>query len=460
MNADSHRAHSARQRLGALLGIFAVIASASLAHADSLRFRDGERVEGRLLSIRSDRIQFRPEGEPSLTIPLEEVGAVLLSTRTTNDLVRPANRIELSGQQSISGRLVGMDRSRVTLDTGYARDINVPRSEVKTIRWTGQRSGVHYEGPYPTNEWYISSSLNTDTKQFDPSWIFRDGYFLSQGKGTLSVDCGMPIKARIEFDLYWKNAPRFRLACYARDLVSYSESEGYHFYSSGNGKVFAITRGREPGQAIQVPKGIVPQMTNTNHVHFDLRLNSQDGEGWLFANGREIKRWTDLGYSGSGMGIMFYTYRSNTRIAVGNLRVSEWDGRSTVESRQSKAATSVLFRNGDRHAADDIVVESDRLKFAFEDQSIEIPMNRVAEINQRIVKRMEKSNDADSWVQFMHGDWLRAQILDWNSKRVVWRSPLLGRQESKPHQIRGVHFTEEKPVLDLSWYLPKNPIRQ
>lgn len=453
MNADSIR-------LFLVAGMLAWQSDASAAPdaSVSLRFEDGSRSAGSLTVFMSDRVVLKPLGEPERSIPLAELQAILNTSISTNRSERPENRLELAGGQLLSGKLVAMDRERVTLATTIAGELSVPRGSVKSIRWTGKRSDVQYEGPFSTNEWFISDLPGDKDKNEErrPSWELREGIFLSQGKGTLSVDCNLPIVARVEFDLHWRKTPRIRIACYVRDVMNYVDSEGYHFYSSGKGAIYALSRGRNPGRAVTVPRGLVSEFTNANQVHLDFRLNSQKGEGWLFANGREIKRWTDLGYSGAGMGMMFYSYRSEARLGVANLRVSEWDGRTTVVEEPQVKSTAVLFRNGDRMESASLRCGGGLLSFNYEGDEIKIPLERVAEIHQAGTAESTQALGLQSWIQFASGDWLRAEVLAWTAELIEWRSPLTGRKKSPMTLVRSVHFTREKPVLDLSWYLPKS----
>jgi hypothetical protein len=458
MNADSIRTLLVAG-LFAWLPVASVVSEASAAPGTSVsvRFEDGTRSSGSLTEFLPDRVVLKPTDEPARSIPREELLAILNTSISTSRSVRPENRLELAGGQVLSGRLVAIERERVTLETGIAGELSVPRGAVKSVRWTGKRSDVQYEGPFSTNDWFISDLPRKDQAQRRPSWEFHDGIFLSQGKGTLSVECDMPTVARVEFDLYWRTPPRIRIACYVRDVMNYVDSEGYHFYSSGKGAIYALSRGGNPGRAVTVPRGMVSEFTNANQVHLDFRLNSQNGEGWLFANGREIKRWTDLGYSGVGMGVMFYSYRSEARLGVANLRVSQWDGRTTVIEEAPVKSSLVLFRNGDRMESEALLSAAGSLNFNYRGDELRVPLDRVAEIHQAGTAESTDAQALQSWIQFANGDWLRAEVLAWHADLIEWRSPLAGRQKSPLALVRGIHFTRAKPVLDLSWYLPKSP---
>ncbi len=376
----------------------------------------------------------------------------------TNQPVRPANLIHLRDGTVLSGRLLSIDSSSLSIWPDYCEPVSIRRPEVASIRWTGPASGVSYDGPYTTNQWIISpqEDLQNPSAKLGPAWKLEDGIFVSQGRGTLACEADMPTIARVEFDLYWRGDPRFRLAFFARDTEHYSYSEGYRFYSPGHGILFAMTRSNNPRQAVRLSKAPVPAFVGSNFVHLDFRLNSQVGEGWLFADGKEVRHWTDLGYSGAGTAVMFYNFKAETRLGVANLRVSRWDGRSANDPQPSHRQHTIVFKNGDTVETKKLTVSGTNLTFRFHGSELTVPAERAAQI---FMPLRSKAHAARApWIQFHHGDWIRAAIVRLSGDSIVWRHLAATADRTTPlTQIRGLHFATEKPVMDLSWYLPTMP---
>ena len=453
---------SADPKPGSLLLVAVLLATNLLDCQAAIRGRvhqkDGTVHHGRLVEINSaGKLVFT---SPAATTELNDSAkAIILQPGSnTNSPTRPEHRVELRDRSTISGRLLSLDENHLRIAPTYSDPIAIDRDAVTAIRWTDLASGVSYEGQYTTNRWTISQITDRDEpgKTLGPSWKLEDGIFVSQGKGSLACEANLPTVARVEFDLHWQQRPRFRLAFFARDTEHYSFTEGYRFYSPGHGTLYAMTRSTGPNQAVELSRVPVPAFVHSNFVHLDFRLNSQTGDGWLFADGKEIRHWTDLGYSGSGTAVMFYNFKGETRLGVSNLRVSKWDGRTANPPARSTRRHVIVFKNGDTTETEKLSVTDTHLTFRFNGGPLTIDANRVAQVF--MPSGLPVTGRDSTWIQFLHGDWIRARIIGVEADTITWQH----RQASSEHQtpitrIRGLHFSQKKPVMDLSWYLPTMP---
>jgi hypothetical protein len=359
---------------------------------------------------------------------------------STNTAPAP-NRLRLHDGSIISGTLRAMDPDRVTIAPPHSPPLTFPRSAVASLRWTDLAQGVRYEGPNGTSGWIVSALPGTNDT---PSWILRDGLYLAQGRGTLARESGMSTVARVEFDLHWNDKPRFRLNFFSRETDQLSFSEGYVFYSPGHGTIFAMTRSSDPRQKIDIRRVDIPSLVSSNYAHLDFRLNSQKGEGW-----------TDLGISGAGQAIVFQNFDQDTRLAIANLRVSDWDGRTSVDPPPTGKLTTIVFKNGDSVKAEQPIVSGTNITFQFNGAPLTLPTERIAQIHPPPAQQTE--NGPPTWIQFVRGDWIRAEILGISDSALHWRRPgTPGEILSPLLHIRGLHHGRDKPVMDLSWYFPKS----
>ncbi|MGB0580319.1 MAG: hypothetical protein ACPGVU_11505 [Limisphaerales bacterium] len=433
--------------LGALL-LTAPVFAAPTTHSGRLHLADGSVAEGTLLALKEGRPQFSDSTNRS------KPRAFIFDVQTaTNAVERPRNRAELHDGSSISGRLLSVTDEEVVVDPLYADPMTLRRGAVRSLRWTDQAAGVAYEGLYNTNRWIISPLAVQGAETKNPSWKLTDGMFVSQGRGTLACEVEMPTISRVEFDLHWRKIPRFRMAFYARDTHHYSFSEGYRFYSPGHGIIFAMTRSMDPKRSVELSKAPVPALVERNFVHLDFRLNTQSGEGWLFADGKEVRHWTDLGYSGSGTALIFYNFKKETRLGIANLRVSQWDGRTAHDPKPSTGDTSFIFKNGDSVETDQFTFRGTNLTFRYQGSWLTIPESRVTQIF--LPGAPQTAKEESVWIQFQRGDWMRAQLLALTDTTVTCRHPSgLTKHQTILTNLRGLHFSQQKPVMDLSWYLP------
>lgn len=417
-----------------------------------LHWEDGKSLDVQLESISSDRRLTTAAGE----LNVEGLSALIFRhPANTNALARPVTLVELRDGGRIGGAVRRMDREFVVFDSAAGERFELPTTAVKSIRWTDTPTGVSFEGSFNTNKWVVGRKESSPLEASEPAWSFEDGIYVSQGRGTLTCECDMPLVARVEFDLHWQDKPRFRLAFFARDSLNYVDSEGYHFFSSGSGSIYAMTRGRNPTKGIKMTRANIPSMVSSNYVRLDFRVNSQSGEGWLFANGKEIRHWTDLGYSGVGTGLMFFNYHAATRIGIANLRVSEWDGRTAHPPEPSSRLQTVVFRNGDTMETTKLSLAGTNATFRFNDSMITIATDRLAQIYLPGYLNVIPSADT-VWVHSLQGDWIRGEIEALDNGFLHWRDGLTRtRRKTSIRHIRGIHYAQQKPVMDLLWYLPK-----
>jgi hypothetical protein len=377
--------------------------------------------------------------------------ALIFSPPEAEDAAPPPARVRLSDGSRIGGRLLSLDMETVELAPRHSPPLKLPRAEITRLRWTDPAQGVRHEGPTGTNKWVIS---DLPGRSGEPSWIFRDGLFLARGVGTVALDTGMSTVARVEFDLHWTDRPRFRANFFSRETAQLSFSEGYVFYSPGHGTIFAMTRSSDPRQGIDIRRVDIPSLVSSNYAWLDFRLNSQKGEGWLFADGRLVRHWTDLGISGAGQAVVFQNFSAETRLGIANLRVSDWDGRTSLDPPPQGNLTTIVFKNGDTVQADRPTVSGTNLTFRFNNEPLTVPVGRVAQIHPP--PPPESGEGPPTWIHFVRGDWVRAELLGLEVEGLRWRrAGTSGSLVSHLDHIRGLHVGRFKPVMDLSWYFPK-----
>ena len=438
-------------KTGLLVGAWLLttpVFAATATLSGRLHHTDGTFAAAKLVALENGRPHF---DETTNQTPVRAF--IFDGASSTNTVRRPMNRALLHDGSSISGRLVSVSDDEVVIQPGYADPVAIRRVAVRSLRWIDHAASGSYEGPYQTNRWIISPLAEPGGETNRPSWKLEDGMFVSQGRGTLACEVEMPTVSRVEFDLHWRNIPRFRMAFYARDTHHYSFTEGYRFYSPGHGIIFAMTRSTNPKQSVELSKAPVPALVNSNFVHLDYRLNTQSGEGWLFADGKEVRHWTDLGYSGSGTALIFYNFKKQTRLGIANLRVSRWDGRTAHEPKPAANGNTLVFKNGDTTLTDRFTLSGTNLTFRHNDSWLTIPTSRVTQI---FLPGSAPATDAESlWIRFQRGDWIRAQLLALTDSSLTWRHPAGTTQhETALAHLRGLHLSPSKPVMDLSWYLP------
>lgn len=225
------------------------------------------------------------------------------------------------------------------------------------------------------------------------AWQFRDGAYYATGVGTLGRECHLPTKARIEFDLAWKGQPFFRFSFFTRNTDTYDYSDGWQFYTSSSGYIYSM---RRSGMGASSSSGArVPQMLAKNSVRFTFLVNTEKETVTLLADGERVHEWKNLGSPGPGTGIVFYNYNVSSRVRIGDIRISPWDGRERdaappgapgddpdklVEVPPADSAV-VEFVNNDRATGTLHGIRDGKLAFNPAGTRLDIPVARTALIS-------------------------------------------------------------------------------
>ena len=288
------------------------------------------------------------------------------------------------------------------------------------------------------------------------AWQFRDGAYYSTSVGTLGRECHLPTKARIEFDLAWKGQPYFRFSFFTRNTDTYDFNDGWQFYSSSAGYIYSM---RRSGMGATSSSGArVPQMLAKNSVRFTFLVNTETETAVLLADGERIHEWKNLGSPGNGTGITFYNYNSSSRIRLGDIRVSPWDGRERiaplgapgddpdkfVEVPPADSAV-VEFANHDRATGTLHGIRDGKLTFNPAGTKLEIPLARAALISFPAADAPALPKVEGVQVTLHRNERLTLALEKWETQEIIAVSPVFGRLKLKPEAVRMLRFNPSTP---------------
>lgn len=355
-----------------------------------LRFADDSSLRGVLRDLHPDRgvRLLRSDSPEVLPFSFDQLRQIRFLAKTNAPAAPPAScRATLANGDELAGELLELDHGRLLLQTRFLGRLEIPRGLVRQLAFPDRYRELLYGGPFGEDGWIISGDDEGGTERTTlrpetlRSWTLGDGRFATRTVGTLGRDCKLTPLCRVAFDVEWTGTPRLRLIFYARDVDKYTYSEGYHFFCSGKGSIHGMTRMTDPALPAGNLTAHVPALEKSDRVHLEFRLNSQKGTTQLFADGEFVHEWTHLGYPGAGTGIVFYNYRPQTRLSVGNIRVSEWDGRPLPRQHTETGLALVRFGNRDHVNAEVENMDTNRLNLSMSGRKMEIPVERVAEIH-------------------------------------------------------------------------------
>lgn len=283
-------------------------------------------------------------------------------------------------------------------------------------------------------------------------WTFRDGAYFTTGVGLLGRECHLPAKARIEFDLAWKGQPYFRFAFFTRSTEQFDFNDGWPFYISSSGSISSMRRSGMGAASAIIAR--VPQMLAKTTVRFTFLVNTEAETVVLLVDGERVHEWKNLGSPGNGTGIVFYNYNTSSRLRLGDIRISPWDGRERsaeplgapgtdpdklVEVPPADSAV-VEFVNHDRASGTLHGIRDGRLTFNPAGTKLEIPLARAALIAFPVNAAPALPKVEGVQVTLHRNERLTLALEKWEAEEIIAISPVFGRLKLKPESVRSLRF--------------------
>ena len=157
-----------------------------------------------------------------------------------------------------------------------------------------------------------------------------------------------------------------------------------------------------------------------------------------------MKQWVDAdAFGGEGTGIRLVN-QSQGPLRLANLRISEWDGRleENVAALVPNVKTDVArLVNRDSVAGRLVELKEGKLRFAIADNFIEIPLDRVAQLDCATERAQTAPLQAgDIRVFFAGRGSLTFALESWTEKGVKVSSANFGKAEFAPHAFSRIVF--------------------
>ncbi|HEY4262480.1 MAG TPA: hypothetical protein VGM98_20125, partial [Schlesneria sp.] len=213
-------------RISALATLLAAFWMLSLAAADSaeglvdansavIHLTNVDHVTGRLLdSVGDGRLIWQsPAFATPFEFPVPYLNAVQFPVPGKQVQAAGDYCFELAGGDIVFGSLVELQPDEAVLDITGIGPLHVDRKNLRRMyRWKGGTE-VLYFGPSGLTGWHASGGTK--------GWKEDAGQLVSSQDGAvIRRDFGIPLQARFEFELSWKNKADFELAIGVGDAKS------------------------------------------------------------------------------------------------------------------------------------------------------------------------------------------------------------------------------------------------
>jgi hypothetical protein len=315
----------------------AVGRSAATNAADqALYFRNGDSIQGRLVSI--DLTNGVVWSRAGMAKPARFVATnlteIFLTSRAAKDATNVPHRavIQFANGDELVGNLISVGNQTVRVETSYAGKLSIPRKLVAGIL------------PRPTNDRVIFGGIRTadDWTHGDMSaiqgitvgrWKYHNGSLVSGTASSVARNLDLPPTIRMDFDLYWHNMFSLAIALHTDSLEPISlnareqEPDFAPFYSLWLSPTATELRVvPKTGPIRRLGSVFLRMAAGTNHAAVSIFASDQRKSVALMINHRIVKEWVDPnGWSAGGRGTRF-VHQGYGHVRIANLRVTKWDG--------------------------------------------------------------------------------------------------------------------------------------
>ncbi len=392
-------------RTPAIFLLLPMIAASAADLPDLLRFTNDDQLRGTFRGIQEGpQVLWKNEdlAEPA-AFKTSRIRHIVLRGGRPLKMLGALSHADLINGDKVPGTIAALDEEALTLDTGYAGKLRIPRDHITLLAPNPLGGRVAYYGPYAEDDWkmihgdFPDGMPAEDAEKKDAEnpgrWAFSGSawYWNHKGGGTALIrENGMPERSVLRFNLAWKSRLNFSIALhadFARPKSEPNEERQENHRGApvmnpsslprlfGNSHVLQLysnyisllrTSVDEDGKtALDRPRinGGAARLGETGLARIELRSNRRTGEITLFVNDEFTAQWNGLdmaaegqaagkGKASGGSGFGFVAQGGDSPVRISDIIMSEWNGMpDSARSLQMDEQDVVLMTNGtDRYS--------------------------------------------------------------------------------------------------------------
>lgn len=354
----------AASHAGALACALALIPQTT--HSDVLKLNNGDTLTGTINSLDDTTVSL---ASPMVVTPLEITSASvsrITFPSQTKDTPFHTERITLTNGDTLPCEIISMDAKTLNIATWYAGNFSIPRTQLKTLQFGITKEKNLYTGNDAPSKWEKKEGL----------WsLSGTNTYRSRGIGALARKLDLAKNVRFNFDLAWKDTPKFAFRFCAENDSHNTKQNTYEFlFNSAGMQISRYPSSTEPVAPLaNIP--IKPNSISDKSVNIDIRVNRTDGMISLSVDGETIGTWPDDSPPADGSYIVLANNSSSKNYtSVKNLRVFSMSDGSMPRHREKLANTKT-----------DVLVDSEGEKISGNLASI-----TTTETNKRVITLSRK----------------------------------------------------------------------
>jgi hypothetical protein len=432
-----------------MLALVSPAADSTNTALDTLLLRNGDSLDGKLLSIDPSQVlRWKcPDVAEPIEFKLDGVSQFDLHSSPPAD--RGNNfpcKVSLTQGDVLEGGLGSCNRDTLCLQTWYAGQLKIPRKDVQSIYFLPTTPDIFtLIGAEGWTQGKVEGLPNIESGQ----WIFRDGAFYADKSASLARDIKLPDSADLQFDLAWNGSLTLSLALYTDSLqpILLADKDKAPkfggFYSLRFYSLFVdVGRIKPMEPLVYLPPVVVPALSQTNRVHVDIRARKKSNTLALAVDGQWLQVWTDTnGFAGEGTGVRFVqnvTQGGTSQVKISNLRLAPWDGVWETDPTNAPPANQDAAWLTNSTTVSGVIesIADGKLTVRGKKDAVEVPLGRVRRLVFALQGEPAVELTASVHATFAHGGPVTFKLESWAADGVTVRSPIFGEARFDPNAFR------------------------
>ncbi len=409
---------------------------------EALEFSDGSILHGKLRGMdRATGLKWEhPDALQPLQFRPDQLQQVRFHQHASSNAVPLPCRFRFRNGDDLFGELLKLDETAAQVNTRFGTNLRVDRSALAAITFLSKHFNLLYEGPTGLQGW--------STGKGGQPWKYREGAFITEHVGSIGRDVALPAASNIEFDVAWEGQLGLIVQAYTENIDRFDySSASYMLYINANS--VGIQRVSPETGISNLGNAQLPDSARKNSFHLELRASREEATLAIYIDGILLQKWKDnSGFAAKGPGVLFFSQHEGPRLKLGNIRVSEWDGKFEDSNRAEPTLTKdrLLLVNRDRVEGKIVGLKDGKLKIAAPDTSLDIPLARLTEINfANAEATREKHSPWFVRALLTGGEKLSFELDQWTAEKVSGTNGSFGRMEFSPANIRSLQFNFLQP---------------
>ena len=315
-----------------LLGL-ALCTPATAAEPHTLTLDNGDVLRGRMQSFSDGSVGWvRSDGIGEMKFTADKVQAIELGTTTVPETkgAMPA-RVRFRNGDVLDGNLITLGANVLEFESACVGKLAIPRSLIRSISPQSTNQVTVFDGITGTNDWTLADV--TAVGEEGGYWSYQSGAFLATKAASIARDVKLPDQTTMDFDVNWRGTLNLAIAVFTDSMkpIKLMDKENEppfaNFYSlqinSQSISLICVSRSEPLRRLEQI---IAPGLGTKNEAHITIHASKERRSLTLLIDGVVVRQWTEGLQIAQGSGVRF-VHQGQGSVRLSNLRVRQWDGR-------------------------------------------------------------------------------------------------------------------------------------